>query len=158
MSQNQTFDPHGSEDPEPVRWLTRVHARLHANRASSLVTKVVVTLVGTAVTVVGIITLVTPGPAVVIIPLGLAILATEWHWARRLLGWVRDKFQAAQARSAATDPAVRRRRRILSTTAVVVGVAVVATYLYFFDWPALAVDGWDQVQKLGGWVPELPGM
>jgi putative transmembrane protein PGPGW len=34
--------------------------------------------------------LVLPGPAVVVIPAGLAILATEFPWARRLLRQVRD--------------------------------------------------------------------
>ena len=158
MSQNQTFDPQGSDEPESVRWLTRVHGRLHANPVISLVTKVVVTIVGSVVTLVGIITLVTPGPAVVIIPLGLAILATEWHWARRVLVWVRTKFRQAQARSAALDPVVRRRRRVLSAIAVIVVVGAAAAYLYVYDWPTLAIDGWDKVQRIGAWVPELPGM
>jgi len=33
----------------------------------------------------GIALIVLPGPAVIVIPLGLAILATEFFWARRLL-------------------------------------------------------------------------
>jgi tellurite resistance protein TerC len=41
--------------------------------------------VGFAVLAVGLLMLVLPGPAIVVIPLGLAILATELAWARRLL-------------------------------------------------------------------------
>ena len=36
--------------------------------------------------------LVTPGPAVVVIPAGLAILATEFSWAKFLLGKFKQKF------------------------------------------------------------------
>jgi Putative transmembrane protein (PGPGW) len=37
------------------------------------------------VLVAGVALIVLPGPAVLVIPLGFAILATEFHWARRLL-------------------------------------------------------------------------
>ena len=43
------------------------------------------TVVGFTVLSVGIAMMVLPGPAVVVIPLGLAILATQFVWARRLL-------------------------------------------------------------------------
>jgi tellurite resistance protein TerC len=41
------------------------------------------TIIGFSVLGVGIIMIVTPGPAVVVIPVGLAILATEYAWARQ---------------------------------------------------------------------------
>lgn len=40
---------------------------------------------GTTVLVLGVVMLVLPGPAILVIPLGLAILATEFVWARRWL-------------------------------------------------------------------------
>lgn len=49
-----------------------------------------VALVGGIVVTVGLAMLVLPGPAVVVIPAGLAILATEFQWARRLLDRVRQ--------------------------------------------------------------------
>lgn len=52
--------------------------------------RVVVAVIGGTVVLVGVVLLVTPGPAFVVIPLGLAILATEFVWARRLLRRVRD--------------------------------------------------------------------
>jgi len=39
---------------------------------------------------IGIAMIVLPGPAVVVIPAGLAILATEFAWAKRLLHRIRD--------------------------------------------------------------------
>jgi uncharacterized protein (TIGR02611 family) len=43
------------------------------------------TIFGFTVLGIGIVMIVTPGPAVVVIPIGLAILATEYVWARRAL-------------------------------------------------------------------------
>ena len=51
----------------------------------SLVKRIVVAVVGGTVTLVGLAMLVLPGPAIVVIPLGLSILATEFVWARRYL-------------------------------------------------------------------------
>jgi uncharacterized protein (TIGR02611 family) len=48
------------------------------------------TIIGFSVLGVGIIMIVTPGPAVVVIPVGLAILATEYAWARRYLKKFKD--------------------------------------------------------------------
>ena len=53
--------------------------------------RVVVIVVGFTVLLIGIVMIVAPGPALVVIPLGLAILATELAWARKLLRRVRDK-------------------------------------------------------------------
>lgn len=47
--------------------------------------RLVRSIIGFSVLLIGIIMIVTPGPAVVMIPLGLAILATEYAWARRYL-------------------------------------------------------------------------
>jgi uncharacterized protein (TIGR02611 family) len=49
------------------------------------VRRVIVSVVGATVLLIGIALLVLPGPAFVVIPLGLAILATEYAWARRWL-------------------------------------------------------------------------
>lgn len=53
--------------------------------------RIVVAIVGATVVVVGLIMFVTPGPALVVVPLGLAILAIEFAWARRLLRQMRDR-------------------------------------------------------------------
>ena len=37
--------------------------------------------------------LVLPGPAVVVIPAALAILAVEFLWARRWLAWLRERYK-----------------------------------------------------------------
>lgn len=55
--------------------------------------KGVIFVLGLSVVVVGVVMLVTPGPAFVVIPAGLAILATEFYWARRLLQDVRRRIE-----------------------------------------------------------------
>jgi tellurite resistance protein TerC len=52
--------------------------------------KVAVAVIGTTVLAIGVALIVLPGPAFIVIPLGLAILATEFLWARRLLRRVRE--------------------------------------------------------------------
>jgi tellurite resistance protein TerC len=52
--------------------------------------KIVVAVIGSTVLAIGIALIVLPGPALIVIPLGLAILATEFLWARRLLRRVRQ--------------------------------------------------------------------
>lgn len=47
--------------------------------------RAVVAVIGFTVLFVGIAMMILPGPAVLVIPLGLAILATEFLWAQRLL-------------------------------------------------------------------------
>jgi uncharacterized protein (TIGR02611 family) len=52
-----------------IRWLRRV----------------IVAVIGFTVLLIGVAMMVLPGPAIVVIPLGFAILATEFVWARRVL-------------------------------------------------------------------------
>jgi uncharacterized protein (TIGR02611 family) len=47
--------------------------------------RLIVIVIGFTLLVAGIAMIVLPGPAFVVIPLGLALLATEFIWARRLL-------------------------------------------------------------------------
>ena len=55
--------------------------------------RVVVAIVGGSVVVVGILMIVLPGPAIVVIPAGLAILGIEFAWARRWLRKLKAKTQ-----------------------------------------------------------------
>jgi uncharacterized protein (TIGR02611 family) len=66
-----------------------------------VVRRVIVSVVGATVLLIGIALLVLPGPAFVVIPVGLAILASEYAWARR---WLR------KARRIASDVVSGRKR------------------------------------------------
>lgn len=47
--------------------------------------RVVIGLIGGTVTLIGLALVVLPGPALVVLPIGLSILATEFLWAKRWL-------------------------------------------------------------------------
>ena len=53
--------------------------------------RVAIAAVGSTVVLAGVAMVLLPGPAIVVIPAGLAILATEFVWARRLLRRVRRR-------------------------------------------------------------------
>ncbi len=55
--------------------------------------RVVIFVIGITVLLFGVILIFTPGPAIIVIPIGLAILATEFLWARRLLHKVKEKVK-----------------------------------------------------------------
>lgn len=57
------------------------------------VKRVVILILGTSVLLVGVAMIVLPGPAILVIPAGLAILATEFAWARFLLRKMKRKAQ-----------------------------------------------------------------
>jgi uncharacterized protein (TIGR02611 family) len=59
--------------------------------------RIVVLVVGLVLIVAGLIMLVTPGPGIAAILAGLALLSTEFDWAKRLLRWFRERFVAARA-------------------------------------------------------------
>jgi uncharacterized protein (TIGR02611 family) len=54
-----------------------------------VVRRVIISVIGATVLLIGVALLVLPGPAFIVIPIGLAILATEYAWARRWLKKVR---------------------------------------------------------------------
>jgi len=65
------------------------------------VKKILVAIVGFTVLGIGIALIVLPGPAFLIIPAGLAILAVEFAWARRLLTRMKEKLRRKQKNQAA---------------------------------------------------------
>lgn len=60
-------------------------AWLRMEQAPAVIRKAVVAVIGTTVLLIGVALLVLPGPAIIVIPIGLAILASEFIWARRVI-------------------------------------------------------------------------
>jgi hypothetical protein len=65
-------------------WQQRVNARLGLDRMP-VIRKLIYSVLGVTVLLVGIAMIVLPGPAFLVIPIGLAILAGEYAWARRII-------------------------------------------------------------------------
>ncbi len=77
--------------PESPRdLLARMKRVLKMEGVPSFVRRAIVGVVGGTILLIGLAMIFLPGPAVVVIPIGLAILATEFAWARRYLHKARD--------------------------------------------------------------------
>ena len=55
--------------------------------------RLVVLVIGSTILAVGIAMIVLPGPAVVVIPIGLAMLASEFIWARKQMVAARERIE-----------------------------------------------------------------
>jgi uncharacterized protein (TIGR02611 family) len=69
-------------------WMKRLSSIWNVENIK-VVRRVIVSVIGATVLLIGIALLVLPLPAFIVIPIGLAILATEYAWARRWLKKVR---------------------------------------------------------------------
>ena len=63
--------------------------------------RIAILAVGSTVVALGIVMLVTPGPGLIVIPIGLAILGLEFAWARAWLRKVRERISETNARNRA---------------------------------------------------------
>ncbi|MDD2899274.1 MAG: PGPGW domain-containing protein [Desulfuromonadaceae bacterium] len=68
--------------------------------------RVIKIVIGFSILVVGIAMLVVPGPALIVIPIGLSIVGTEFLWARKLLDTVR--LRILHMKKVRTMPCFRR--------------------------------------------------
>jgi tellurite resistance protein TerC len=72
----------------PVAATKRIRGKIAGSKFGqlpSLVRKIIVGVIGGTIVLIGIALIVLPGPAFVVIPIGLGILATEFVWARRVV-------------------------------------------------------------------------
>ena len=84
-----------TENPGTKRRWARWRDRLRERPTVDLAYRIGVGVVGLAVLGVGILAIPYPGPGWAIVFVGLAILATEFEWAQRLLKYVRKRYDAA---------------------------------------------------------------
>lgn len=83
-------------NPDQTRWRA-FRAGIADRPTLNLAYRIGIAVVGTAVLAVGIIAIPYPGPGWAIVFAGLGILATEFAWARRALGWLRGKYRQGMA-------------------------------------------------------------
>jgi uncharacterized protein (TIGR02611 family) len=89
-------------------WMKRLFSLWNVENIK-VVRRVIVSVVGATVILIGIALLVLPGPAIVVIPVGLAILATEYAWARR---WLKKARRIASDAVSGHGRAARRDSRV----------------------------------------------
>lgn len=81
---------YGSQTTQVVHGLTLRHLAI---RTLEQARRLVVIVIGFTILAAGLAMIVLPGPAVVVIPVGLALLATEFIWARTLLVTVKEQVE-----------------------------------------------------------------
>ena len=119
-------------EPKLVRKL-REHQEAHRERGRFYRAAVVVA--GILILLTGIAMLALPGPAFVVIPIGLAILALEFTWAERLLETALEKAADAQDKAADASPL----QKALGLAGTVLAIAAFAFAAITWDIPVLPV-------------------
>ena len=81
-----------------MKWLTRIKAATGLNILPAPLRKLIVAVIGLTILLIGVAMTVLPGPAFIVIPVGLGILATEFAWARRTIRRARVMIAKARGR------------------------------------------------------------
>ena len=84
-----------------LNYLKSMLARIYTAR--HLAKRLIVGVVGFTILAIGIVMMVLPGPAFIVIPVGVGILATEFAWARRLLRKVEGKIREQTGKTEHND-------------------------------------------------------
>jgi uncharacterized protein (TIGR02611 family) len=111
--------------PRP-KLIEKLEAQRETHRDRSLFYRVGFGVLGGVILIAGVVMLVTPGPAFVLIPVGLAILSLEFAWAASALEKALDQAQRAQEKAANASPAQRVAGGAAFVLAVAVAVAAAA--------------------------------
>ena len=90
------------------RMLRRMRGWVSRHRHLNLVYRTLVGVLGGSLAILGLVLVPLPGPSWLVVFLGLAVLGTEFHWAKRIASWLKrvlDRFwawwRARRARRAA---------------------------------------------------------
>jgi uncharacterized protein (TIGR02611 family) len=118
--------------PRP-KLIESLEARRATHRERGRLFRIAFGVVGALVTLGGVIMLVTPGPAFVLIPIGLAMLSLEFVWAERLLEKSLEQAQIAQEKAAQTT----RLQRVLGAIAALLAIAACVLAVLWWDIPLL---------------------
>jgi uncharacterized protein (TIGR02611 family) len=78
------------------RW-ARWRDRLRDRPVADVAYRGAVAVIGLGIVAVGVIAIPYPGPGWAILFVGLAVLATEFGWAKRMLSYLRTRYDAAMA-------------------------------------------------------------
>jgi uncharacterized protein (TIGR02611 family) len=122
----------GERRPRP-KLIERLELRRATHRERHPLYRVAFGIGGAVVTVAGLIMLVTPGPAFVLIPIGLAMLSMEFVWAERLLVKSLEQAAVAQEKAAQTTTG----QRILAAIATLLAIAAAVLAVLWWDVPLL---------------------
>ena len=107
----------------------RLRRRREEHRRRSKLYRVAFAVAGVVVTLVGIGMLILPGPALVVIPIGLAMLAMEFAWAETMLEKALIQAEKAQATAQEATPL----QKVLTALAVALVAGAVVGGIFYWD-------------------------
>jgi uncharacterized protein (TIGR02611 family) len=119
--------------PSRPKLVERLQRQRHRHHRRPKVVRVLYALVGFTLLLGGLAMLVLPGPAFVVIPIGLALLSLEFRWAEQALERALVEGEKARVRAAQTTTT----QRVLSGLAVALGVAGYVAWTVLGDVPIL---------------------
>jgi uncharacterized protein (TIGR02611 family) len=128
----------GAEPKAALRkpaFVMRLEAQRERHRQRPFYVRVVYILVGFTLLLGGVGMLLLPGPAFVVIPIGLAILSLEFSWAEGLLDRALQQGEIARRKAAETT----RTQRICTGIVCVLAAAGLLTWALLGDIPLLPV-------------------
>ena len=121
-----------ADSPKP-RIVRRLEAQRERHRQRGFLVRMLYTIAGFTVLVAGLLMLVLPGPALIVIPIGLAMLSLEFVWAEGLLERALKQGENAKRKAQQTTPT----QRVITGIAVALGLAALAAWGMLGDIPLL---------------------
>ena len=118
-----------TERAEPPKLVQKLRERKEQHREHGRIYRGVFVLAGFTILLGGLAMLVLPGPALLVIPIGLAILSLEFAWAENLLEKALEQAGAAKQKASETS----KRQRILSGLAIAAGIGAAVTAAFYFN-------------------------
>jgi uncharacterized protein (TIGR02611 family) len=123
------------ERPDEPALVRKLRARQVEHKQRGRLYRWAFVLLGVAVLCIGIAMLALPGPAFVVIPIGLAILSLEFAWAEHLLEKALIKGEEARRKAGEAS----RAQKILSGLAIACAAAAAVTAAILWDIPFVPV-------------------
>ena len=121
--------------PTEPKLVQRLRDRQEQHKQRGVVYRATFIIAGLVVLAAGIAMLALPGPAFIVIPIGLAILALEFAWAERLLEHALVKGEDAKRKAAEATPA----QKLLSAVALACAAAAAVAAALIWDIPYVPV-------------------
>jgi uncharacterized protein (TIGR02611 family) len=115
--------------------IDRLKGRRERHLEHGLIYRGAFVVAGLIVLLAGVAMLVLPGPAFIVIPVGLAMLALEFAWAENLLEKALERAEAAKDAAANSST----RERVLGGLAIALAIGAAVAVVVIYDVPGLPV-------------------
>jgi uncharacterized protein (TIGR02611 family) len=118
-----------SDADRAAKWVEQLAERKERYQERGRLYRIGWVLLGVLVTLAGCVMLITPGPAFVVIPIGLAMLAMEFAWAETALEKALRQAARAQGKARQADT----KEKVLTVVACVLVAAAVVAGIFYLD-------------------------